>query len=122
MRAFSSSSTIRMRSGAGFVVSKRVGSAIQVLSSPTPAGAAPHVESTSSARPCQAQMMMTHGNVACICCHGTRKSLEPLTLLRHTVSHPERPSQSLSVDVREWNDLIVSCRQQEKSQRPGHTL
>ena len=34
IRAFSSSSTIRTRSGAGFAVSKRVGSAIQFVSSP----------------------------------------------------------------------------------------
>src|SRR6202140_4203219 len=45
---------MRVRSAAGFAVSKRVASAIRVCCSPPHAGAAPHIESTSSARLCQA--------------------------------------------------------------------
>jgi len=56
IRAFSSSSTIRTRSGAGFVVSKRVASAIEFAHSPAYPGAAPRFESTSSARLCQAEI------------------------------------------------------------------
>src|SRR6266550_2064659 len=60
IRAFSSSSTIRTRSGAGFMVSKRVGSAIQFMSGLVHTGAASHFESTSSSRPCQAQITVNH--------------------------------------------------------------
>src|SRR6267143_1877724 len=60
IRAFSSSSTIRTRSGAGFMVSKRVGSAIQFMSSLVHTGAASHFESTSSTRLCQAQITVNH--------------------------------------------------------------
>ena len=36
------------------------------------------------------------------------------------VGHPERPNQSLGVDVPEWYDPTVSVRQQKKCERVGH--
>jgi hypothetical protein len=42
------------------------------------------------------------------------------TLLKQSVGHPEKPKQSLSVEIHEWYHPTVNVRQQKKRERVCH--
>jgi hypothetical protein len=52
--------------------------------------------------------------------HGKEKNQKPPTLPHQRAGYPEKPNQSLGVDVLERYDSIVSVRQQKKRERVGH--
>ena len=51
---------------------------------------------------------------------GTEEKSKPRPFKSERVGHPEKPNQSLGVDVLEWYHATVRIRQQKKCERVGH--